>query len=454
MKLKLNKEGTIAIIFVVVFAIILLGLKYSLPIKEEDYVKKNSNILDLSNYENNSDLKLIKNDIEDKKIIITGGQYNIKQSNDIQEKFLTYLIDNWDLKYFLIEDGYAQTAILNEYLQTGDEKFLDEYYNMERQFSYLSTLKRDMFKNLYLKNKELSEKNKIQVIGIVPVEVKEKVNVYFNILIEKHKELSEEQIITINKFLKDIEEINIYYDLQNTEEAKNNTEKLLAVIEGFENDINKDLKAYKKALGDDFYGINHVISNIKNLQYIPKVSGDGDEEYFRTIENLASKLMYENFAKIYKEYGKEKFYIHSIQGGNYQREVYGIKSIGSLMNEDKNYKDKVYSFNTIYGGDPIKLENGAYTNISNAREELKKLLKDTALNEGDVIIRLDNGRSPYKKKFELKYFQNNDALVDDKYFKENPGMTTDYFKGVIIINQPSMSEEWYKMMNNMNNSGN
>ncbi|MEG0613993.1 MAG: hypothetical protein RR486_15960, partial [Clostridium sp.] len=319
MKLKLNKEGTIAIIFVVVFAIILLGLKYSLPIKEEDYVKKNSNILDLSNYENNSDLKLIKNDIEDKKIIITGGQYNIKQSNDIQEKFLTYLIDNWDLKYFLIEDGYAQTAILNEYLQTGDEKFLDEYYNMERQFSYLSTLKRDMFKNLYLKNKELSEKNKIQVIGIVPVEVKEKVNVYFNILIEKHKELSEEQIITINKFLKDIEEINIYYDLQNTEEAKNNTEKLLAVIEGFENDINKDLKAYKKALGDDFYGINHVISNIKNLQYIPKVSGDGDEEYFRTIENLASKLMYENFAKIYKEYGKEKFYIHSIQGGNYQR---------------------------------------------------------------------------------------------------------------------------------------
>ncbi|MEG3042549.1 MAG: hypothetical protein RR891_11135, partial [Clostridium sp.] len=161
MKFKLNKEGTIAIIFVVVFAIILLGLKYSLPVKEEDYVKKNSNVLDLSNYENNSDLKLIKNDIEDKKIIITGGQYNIKQTSDMQEKFLNYLIDSWDLKYFLIEDGYARTAILNEYLQSGDEKLLEEYYNTEGQFSYLSTLKKDMFKNLYLKNKELSEKKKI-----------------------------------------------------------------------------------------------------------------------------------------------------------------------------------------------------------------------------------------------------------------------------------------------------
>ncbi|MEG0309088.1 MAG: hypothetical protein RR636_14175 [Clostridium sp.] len=446
MKFKLKKEGTIAIIFVVVFAIILLGLKYSLPVKEEDYVKKNSNVLDLSNYENNSDLKLIKNDIEGKKIIITGGAYHIKQTSDMQEKFLNYLIDNWDLKYFLIEDGYAQTAILNEYLQSGDEKLLEEYYNTEGQFSYLNVSKKGIFERLYLKNKELSEKNKIQVVGIGAGEVTQKVDAYFNILIEKHKDLSEAQISTINKFLKDIEELNISYYVQDTEKAKNNSAKVLEVIEGFEGDIDQDSKGYKKALGDDLYGIKHVINNIKNLQRITEIIGNNSEENIILAQNFAIKLVHENFTKVYKEFGKGKVYMNLSQGGIYQKEIYKVKTLGMLMNEDKNFKDKVYSINVIYGGGRAELQSGEYANISNMRYELKKLLENTALNEGDVIIRLDSGRSPYKKKFELKYF---DTMRDDECFNENPGMTTEYFQGVIVINQPIISDEWYEMIKNL-----
>ena len=40
-------------------------------------------------------------------------------------------MDNWDLKYFLMECGHASGVILNEYLQSGDEKLLNDILNGE-----------------------------------------------------------------------------------------------------------------------------------------------------------------------------------------------------------------------------------------------------------------------------------------------------------------------------------
>ena len=149
---KKKKETIITFVFVIVFIFLLGGIYISLPANEKSYIEKNSTTIDFTSYEDYSALEIFNDSIKDKKIIMTNEERGMKENPQIQYKFLTYLMDEWKLQYFIIDSGYSEAAIINEYLQTGDEALLESYNNSFMGYVFIGDSKQDMLKKLYLKN--------------------------------------------------------------------------------------------------------------------------------------------------------------------------------------------------------------------------------------------------------------------------------------------------------------
>ncbi len=96
--------------------------------------------------------------------------------------------------------------------------------------------------------------------------------------------------------------------------------------------------------------------------------------------------------------------------------------------------------------------------INAAREDLNTLIEEIKLDKEDMVIDLNNSRSPYKRKFTPIYFPFPDDILysqEDVAGEEvggiigkKPGVTTDYFQGVIIIKNPSIDETYYNRLYN------
>ncbi|EQB89758.1 hypothetical protein M918_19110 [Clostridium sp. BL8] len=186
------KKKYIAFVVIIVAVLVAAGVIFSKPQSETAYLKKNTKELKLDKPEDYSDLKVISNSIEDKEIIFTGEGHGVKQNTDIQFKFLNYLIDNWDLRYYVIETGYSEAMMLNEYLATGNEEILKETF---QEWSAFRATKEDfsMIKKLYEKNKNLPEGKKVTILGIDSASMSEgHIKKYMNIIIGKVGTLPEE----------------------------------------------------------------------------------------------------------------------------------------------------------------------------------------------------------------------------------------------------------------------
>lgn len=158
------------IILVILVLLVLLSGGYYLinkdkPLTEEKYLKKYSTNLSLDDVNDFSGLELINEDLKDKEIILTNETHGAKENSFLNWKFLMYLVKNHGVNYFIMESGYADGVILNEYLSTGDEKLLTEFFS---SWSSLCSSKEtyEMFRKLYEYNKAVSEEKKIKIIAV------------------------------------------------------------------------------------------------------------------------------------------------------------------------------------------------------------------------------------------------------------------------------------------------
>ncbi|WP_346912467.1 hypothetical protein [Clostridium sp.] len=459
MNFKMKKETIFTLTFVIGFILLLGGMYISLPANEKSYIRKNSTTIDFTNYEDYSALEIFNDSIKDKKIIMTNEERGIKESTQIQYKFTTYLMDEWKLKYFLIDAGYSEAANINEYLQTGDENLLENYKNKSTGYVFTGYSTLDMLKRLYLKNSQLPDNKKLNIIGIGIYESFESIDLYFKRIISRNSDLTDKQIENINKFLENLKSKDLVTNISNEKELDERNKIIIGYVENFYSEINANEDAYKEALGEDFNNIKIVINNMKNMQEIMKTyyqddsnMKDGNQKY--------SQYLYDNLNSFYKSMNMKRCYIHVPYIYNYQHETLDVDFLGAKIAKDKKFKDKVLGINVIYQKGKFDFNN-TQIQINAAREDLNTLLQETELDKEDMVINLDNSRSPYRRKFTPIYFPfPDDALYPQENVNgeeiggiigQNPGVTIDYFQGVIIIKNPSIDESYFNRIYNNSN---
>lgn len=438
------------------FILLIGGMYISLPANEKSYIGKNSSNIDFTNYEDYSALEIFDSSIKDKKIILTNEEIGIKENEQIQYKFISYLMDTWKLKYFLVDVGYAEAAIINEYLQTGDEALLESYNNSSMAYAFIGDSKQDMLKKLYLKNSQLNDNKKLNIVGIGIRESYEFIDLYFKRIISRNPDLTEKQIENINNFLENLKSEEIITNISNDEELEKRNEIILKHIDNFYSDINANEEEYKEALNDDLNNIKIVLDNIKNLQEIMKTYHQDDSNNKNGNEKY-SQYLYDNLNSFYKDMNMKRCYIHVYQVYSYQHKVLDVDFLGAKIAKDKKFKDKILGINVIYQKGKFDFDN-TQIQINTAREDLNTILEEIKLDKEDMVIDLNNSRSPYRRKFTPIYFPfPDDALYPQEnvageeiggIIGKKPGVTTDYFQGVIIIKNPSIDETYYNRLYN------
>lgn len=451
MNFKIKKEIIITIAFVIGFILLIGGMYISLPANEKSYIGKNSSNIDFTNYEDYSALEIFDDSVKDKKIVLTNEEIEIKENAQIQYKFISYLMDTWKLKYFLVDVGYAEAAIINEYLQTGDEFLLESYNNSSMGYAFIGDSKQEMLKKLYLKNSQLPDNKKLNIMGIGINESFQSVDLYFKRIISRNPDLTDKQIENINNILENLKSEGIITNISNDEELEKRNEIILKHIDNFYSDINANEEEYKEALNDDLNNIKIVLDNIRNLQEIMKTYHQDDSNNTNGNEKY-SQYLYDNLNSFYKDMNMKRCYIHVYQIYSYQHKILDVDFLGAKIAKDKKFKDKVLGINVIYQKGKFNFDN-THMQINAAREDLNTLLEEIKLDKEDMVIDLNNSRSPYKRKFTPIYFPFPDDILysqEDVAGEEvggiigkKPGVTTDYFQGVIIIKNPSIDETYY-----------
>ncbi|WP_061994034.1 erythromycin esterase family protein [Clostridium sp. ATCC 25772] len=434
----MKKKGIIIGIIIIIIAVG-MGIVYNVPMNNVDYVKKNSRELKLNDINDNKDLDLILDNIKDKNIVFTNETHGMKENTYIKEKFINYLMDNWNLKYFFVENGYAECSFINEYLQTGDEKLLNDIFNNFFNIVYTEDEKQ-VLKKIYLKNKELPDEKKLKFVGIEAIESYNGVKFYFNNILEKYNNLPKEQIAKIEKILECNEKEELYTERSN---------EYIKAIEEFENDIKENNEAYIKHLNkEEVFNIEFILNNLKNMSQIGNPEKGGpyvNKEFYETRD----KLSYENIISIYDHFGEGKTYIHYGIAHAYQSQFNGVKFLAKNLNDDLKFNGKIYSINTVYEEgerfNNFSYETERYNSITT---ELQNTLKDAGIENSNRIIPLDNKKSPYKKKMYKELFELQYAYGDEEMFKNDKGVTTDFFQAEIVIKNPRPiewnDEEFFK----------
>lgn len=456
MNYKIKKEIIITLAFVIGFILLIGGMYISLPANEKSYIGKNSSNIDFTNYEDYSALEIFDDSVKDKKIVLTNEEIGIKENAQIQYKFISYLMDTWKLKYFLVDVGYAEAAIINEYLQTGDEALLESYNNSSMGYAFIGDSKQEMLKKLYLKNSQLPDNKKLNIMGIGINESFQSVDLYFKRIISRNPDLTDKQIENINNILENLKSEEIITNISNDEELEKRNKIILKHIDNFYSDINANEEEYKEALNDDLNNIKIVLDNIKNLQEIMKTYHQDDSNNTNGNEKY-SQYLYDNLNSFYKDMNMKRCYIHVYQIYSYQHKILDVDFLGAKIAKDKKFKDKVLGINVIYQKGKFNFDN-THMQINAAREDLNTLLEEIKLDKEDMVIDLNNSRSPYKRKFTPIYFPFPDDILysqEDVAGEEvggiigkKPGVTTDYFQGVIIIKNPSIDETYYNRLYN------
>lgn len=456
MNFKIKKEIIITLAFVIGFILLIGGMYISLPANEKSYIGKNSSNIDFTNYEDYSALEIFDDSVKDKKIVLTNEEIGIKENAQIQYKFISYLMDTWKLKYFLVDVGYAEAAIINEYLQTGDEALLESYNNSSMGYAFIGDSKQEMLKKLYLKNSQLPDNKKLNIMGIGINESFQSVDLYFKRIISRNPDLTDKQIENINNILENLKSEEIITNISNDEELEKRNKIILKHIDNFYSDINANEEEYKEALNDDLNNIKIVLDNIKNLQEIMKTYHQDDSNNTNGNEKY-SQYLYDNLNSFYKDMNMKRCYIHVYQIYSYQHKILDVDFLGAKIAKDKKFKDKVLGINVIYQKGKFNFDN-THMQINAAREDLNTLLEEIKLDKEDMVIDLNNSRSPYKRKFTPIYFPFPDDILysqEDVAGEEvggiigkKPGVTTDYFQGVIIIKNPSIDETYYNRLYN------
>jgi hypothetical protein len=279
---------------------------------------------------NNCSDSIIKNN----SFYIIGENHYMNGNVEIAFKLFKQLYYNNGVRIFVFERGYSEIYLIDRLINKGDSSvcnlFIDNYF-------------KKLYDLLYSFNKELSEHEKIHLVGLD----RESYNRYSYLsiyLILKEQSLKNQEL---NNLFISYE--NDYYTL--------NDERLRKQISFIEKKIISDTVKYENLLGtDSYFNLKKIIDS-----YFYKDKGDLNKikkEELNNARELRESFMYNNFKEFNKLYHHSsyfgyfgKLHIYKYNDGLWLNLKKWESFAYKLNNEE--FKSEVVSFDLIYKYSPV-----------------------------------------------------------------------------------------------------
>lgn len=351
----------------------------------DKYIKSNLSTASFTGEGISSALKRV-DDGNEYNIFFTGEYHDESRNKEISLEMLKYLNKEYGVNYLVCEVQYSIISKLNEYIQNGDEKLLNDSINLikERNPEYAGETYYDFWKGLYDYNKNLPKGKKIQAFGIdmdfIPTHtLNEMVNLVSN----------NEPPTEIASKIKKIKEL-FGGEVSDEQEATN-------ILTDINEDLNKNTQHYKAFLGDNLQAFKSNLSSMMNTA-----------KYAETMNVNRDPLMYDNFMRIYKENPKGKYYGQFGVAHIFRQDIIlsGNEFFTLAKMLEKKGNLKVLSIPVVS------------SNKMELVSEAEKLVKGNF-----SVIKLNGKNSPYKK-------ENEDMFVSDLFGTVN-GTIVDNYQYVI-----------------------
>ncbi|MGL5675769.1 MAG: hypothetical protein ACRDDX_05130 [Cellulosilyticaceae bacterium] len=342
-------------------------------------------------------LEGLEADLEGKEIIFTAESHGVDVNMELERGFIKYFKEKTNFKYYLCELSYAQSIMLNKYLEIGDPTILDEMFaHFKGTFAYTE----DSYRRwiwLYSFNQTLPEEDRIQVVG---VDVEHQVAYAAEVLSEMMPDTTApaeiQEIVQLIKDgqLKQLDEIQKVYD-----------------------DVVANRSLYEAYLVENYFDVELILKNMINFFKVNE-----DDKYF---DRERDRCMYETFMAIYPKLPKDIFYGQWGLNHAFKRAQGGIKWIASEM-EANDFKDKVLSIAYAYNNCSRMSKKN---DLTYGERPLTNVVKPTLAGlprEDLVLLPLHKEDSPYAEKLLWPY-------KTQMTYEPTGGVTTDYFDYLLVI---------------------
>lgn len=278
--------------------------------------------------------------------------------------YIKYLNKETGIKYILDEIGFSAGQIINLYLQTGDESFLNQVFESADDLDTYSLYRKSYYKKLYEYNITLPETDRINLYGI-DTETHERSHsiLYMDYLIKKIQNKSIP--MKINSILN-----GIRYD---TDVYFNNVKKSLE----------QNNALYKELFVEDYFNFSMLVDN-----------------YFtdRSDYNTRLQKMAVNFIKIYDKNIRGKYFgvfsdtnfiekMLTIYNGTNNR-ITVLEIQNTLLFNDADKTGKIFTVNNKYLKYFIKYREFVYK--INGQE-----LSDSFYRDSDTFFALNDNTEEY-----------------------------------------------------------
>lgn len=386
------------------------------PLSMEEFVKKNHTIIDTTD-ENYLSLKLLDLELENKEIFLTGESHGVSADTELEFYFLKFFKEKADIRYYLHELSYSDACILNQFLETGDEKKLEVFFAPLKGTYEWTKEEYEKWKKVYEFNRSLPQNKKIKIVGI-DIELQPISALRYIYSLIPNKEIPTEISPVINELMAINLTIN---DAENIEDSiiKNMSIKL-------KNNIENNHRIYEDYLGDKLFDFEMINDNILyNFEA---------REDRKTFDKIRDKKMYENFVKIYNKLPNGKYYGQFGLNHVFQDKQNEVDWIASLMDGEKSpVKGKVLSTIYLYK-DCKKARNRDYKTIPMTTYNSADKVFDSSFKGDYTIVKLIGNNSPFEER--LIWTLSPKAYAGNK---PNEGVTTDYYQYIVLVKDSEAS---------------
>lgn len=411
--MKVKKESIyktiIGILILLQFAEIALGANYYFRNKIKPTYNPELVTYLLNNHSSKSDVL----DMEKYDLFVSGEAHATQKNYDIQMEIIKNLSKNSDLKYIIAEGSMTNALLINSYLETGDTDKLDIVFK-ELKNTYGGNIEEyKFFQNLYEFRKTLPDDKKFAYLG---VDIEHQTNLAVSYLWD---------LALRRGVYEDVKEV-----VENFKQQKDEDE-LISSLKKVYDDVEKNSDVYSEKLSEEFWIFKYLIKNTLNTY---KVNSIKDNMQWSV---LREEIMKENFYEIYNHFPKGKYYgqwgLEHAYLSNLKTNHYpGDKPrLATFLNSDENspVKNKVCSMAILYfdsfqtnlrGDEPEKVSNLSSNNYGEI-DSLKLFAQDNI-----QFFKLDSEGSPFSEK--LYFIPENSS---------KSGVTTDYFKNIIVVKSSS-----------------
>jgi hypothetical protein len=219
-------------------------------------------------------------------IFLSGEAHATRKNYDAELALIQYLHEKAGVRYILMESGFAATAYLNMYLQSGDQNIPLQIMAELAGTPSCNDETLEFWQKLYRYNESLPPEERLTAVGIDIEHQAVTAYLYMQLLLE-NKEIPQE----IEVPLKTITAFPPNLDDQGIAVAMNK----------LRSDIDKNRSLYQECLGEDFYNFEFAVNNTLT----------GIKAYDKSTKNFDAfreQAICSNFLSVYEHYGKGKYF--------------------------------------------------------------------------------------------------------------------------------------------------